>query len=105
MSGIGLDTNVITEYQECKKDKSNTAFLILAIHNEEKVIVEKKVMKDEVPALLEEAVNGGFRKDPHEVDKYALLRSMLIKSPPRYAVIVAEYKNQGSKTKTAFITW
>ena len=105
MSGIGLDTEVITEYQEFKKGKSNTAFLILAIYNDEKVIVEKKVMTDDVPALLEEAVNDGFRKDPHETDKYALLRSILIKSPPRYAVIVAEYNNQGPKTKLAFITW
>ena len=105
MSGIGIDTEVVTEYQECKKDKSNTAFLIFAIHKEQKVIVEKKVMKDEVPALLEEAVNSGFNKGPHETDKYALLRSILIKSPPRYAVIIAEYDDQGPKTKVTFITW
>ena len=105
MSGIGLDSSVLQEYAEFKKDKSSIAFLIFKIEKEKSIVIEEKVMKDDIPALLEKAESDGFRKQPLESDKYAVLRSKLIKSPPRYATIVVEYRTDTAQNKVACISW
>ena len=105
MSGIGLDSSVLQEYNNFQKDKSSVAFLIFKIENQKSVVIEEKVMKDDIPALLEEAESKGFRKQPLESDNYAVLRSKLIKLPPRYATIVVEYKVDTAQKKVACICW
>ena len=105
MSGIGLDSSALEDYNAFKGSKSSTAFLIFKIQDEKVIVVEKKVMKDEVAAQLEEAESNGFRRQPNESDKFALLRSILLKSPPRYAVIVVNYKTDTPQEKVAFIAW
>ena len=105
MSGIGVDNEVMLKYDEVKKATSSLAFAIFAIKNEKQVVLEKSVRNDEVPALLEEAVKEGLKQLPKESDNYALLRSILMKSPPRYAAIKIFFKADTSTDKVALISW
>ena len=105
MSGIGIDSSLINDYNEFKKEKSSIAFLIFRIENKKSVVVDQKVMKSQVAELLEKEESGGFKKAACESDKYALLRSILSKSAPRYAVIPVEYMTDTSQNKVALITW
>ena len=105
MSGIGLASELVDDYNEFKKEKSAIAFLIFKIENKKSIVVDQKVMNSEVPALLQEEIGRGFSKVPLESDKYALLRSILSRSPPRYATITVDYKTDTPQNKVALITW
>ena len=105
MSGIGIDSALIDDYNEFKKERSSIAFLIFKIENNESVVVDQKVMKSEVTELLEKETSGGFKKAACESDKYALLRSILSKSTPRYAVVPVEYMTDTTQTKVVLLTW
>jgi len=105
MSGIGIDGALIDDYNEFKKERSNIAFLIFKIENSKSVVVDQKVMKSEVAELLEKEASSGFKKTACESDKYALLRSILSKSTPRYAVVPVEYMTDTSQNKLVLITW
>jgi len=105
MSGIEIDSALIDDYNEFKKEKSNIAFLIFKIDNSKSVVVDQKVMKSEVAELLEKEASAGFKKSSCESDKYALLRSILSKSTPRYAVVPVEYMTDTSQNKLVLITW
>ena len=105
MSGIEIDSALIADYNEFKKEKSSIAFLIFKIEDKKSVVVDQRVMKSEVAELLEKESSGGFTKAPLESDKYAVLRSILSKSAPRYAVVPVEYSTDTSQSKVALITW
>ena len=105
MSGIGIDSALIDDYNEFKRERSSIAFLIFMIENRRSVVLDQKVMKNEVAELLEKEASGGFKKAACESDKYALLRSILSKSAPRYAVVPVEYTTDTSQNKVVLITW
>jgi len=105
MSGIGVSSEVVDAYNEFKKEKSPIAFLIFKIHEGKSIIIDAKVMNSDVPTELESALSTGFSKLPIESDKYAVLRSKLLNSPPRYAAITVDYKTDTPQNKVALITW
>ena len=104
MSGIGIDSALITDYNQFKKEKSSIAFLIFKIENRKSVVLDQEVMKSEAAELLEKEESSGFKKAACESDKYALLRSILSKSVSRYAVIPVEYMADILQNKVALIT-
>ena len=105
MSGIGIDSALIDDYNEFKRERSSIAFLIFKIENSKSVVVDQKVMKSEVADLLKKETCGSFKKASFESDRYALLRSILTKSAPRYAVVPVEYTTDTSQNKVVLITW
>lgn len=107
VSGVKLAAEALNAYEAFKKQKSCVAFLIFNVVKSD-IVVEEEVLDEQVPALLAQAKAEGFNQTATEPDKYALLRSRLLKSGPRYATILLKHTKSGEtrgSEKVTYIMW
>ena len=91
-------------YDKFKKDKSGVAYLIFNVLKSN-IVVEEEVRFEEVANLLAEVKEKGFSQTATEPDHYALLRSRLLDSGPRYATVLLAPKSNPASSKIVYIMW